>query len=591
MSTQFPHEENDNEFSLDDFSLELDGEEEDGEVFTGFDDTNISDLSEFDIQSFNDEEDDSGDNNVNTNIGTDNEDDFSLDLGNEFVLDDVFIELEENNDSLDDEDEDEDIENNDVDTANIDNNVNTDVDLSQYQETVGDKPEREQARKEPKIRERQKPAREITPEDYRAIYTQETVKGIDLIDINAVHKDLQGTHKNKATKGRSYDRKDKGILSDSQVRYFTSLSTTNLSNARYPDEYMNLVRSNEELLDHSERVHKKAISGFVSKGLNDKARENIAEHVHVSVSAGDEEILTVLAQLKYASTKQIARATARSYNKTREALKGMKDRKLVKNPDSPYYDQKLWCVTDLGMIFSGLDLSIPDLSGISVAMLQHTTVANNVAAYIHSGSVNVLDDDIFPRVGRLNKSKNPVHGEKFVSETQMRSALGKLTSEYSISGTKGDIYIPLIKGDIDDKFSRWERLKKKDENLPSPEMELGNEHMWVLMPPARIGILQHIPDLVIPRKRNPDGSPESIAIEVELKSKSLEDYIRTHKAYSHDKRMFKKVIWICNKKATAALITKAAEQQYDLWNDNRIEILPVITENGVFKGRNVLAMG
>ena len=38
-------------------------------------------------------------------------------------------------------------------------------------------------------------------------------------------------------------------------------------------EYMNLVRSNEELLDHSERVHKKTITRLVSHGVKQDARD------------------------------------------------------------------------------------------------------------------------------------------------------------------------------------------------------------------------------------------------------------------------------------------------------------------------------
>ena len=205
--------------------------------------------------------------------------------------------------------------------------------------------------------------------------------------------------------------------------------------------------------------------------------------------------------------------------------------------------------------------------------------------------MNVLDEDNFPPLGRTDRMGRPLHGENFVSETQMRSALGKIVGSKVMAGEKGEVYLPILKDDIDERFSRWERLVRDNPDLESPETEMGNEHMWILLPPPRIGIMQHIPDLVIPRKRNPDGTPNSIAIEVELKAKTVEDYIRTHKAYSLDKRMFKKVVWICSKKSTAKMITRAAEEESSLWDDGRIDILPIVTEDGVFKGSNVLALG
>lgn len=551
--------------NIDDLNLEIEDEDD---VFTGsldpslvipdHENTEHSDSNEYIVDNADD---------VNSADDVDSESD------SDFILDDSFLDLEDQDFEEDEEDsEDEDFY------------------LSNYQNSFESKPELPEAKKEPEPK-KTKSERELNSDDLRTLLTQETIKGVDLIDTDKVAKSLDGTHKNRVTKGRDYNRKNSGILSDAQIRYFTSLSTTNLSNARYPDEYMNLVRSNEELLDHSERVHKKTITRLVSHGVKQDARDKIPKYVDTSIKASDEVLLEILAKLKYASTRQLSRAIGRSYEKTREALRMMQIKGLVKAPDSPYYDQKLWCVTSMGMVFSNQSLTVPDMSGVSVAMLQHTTVVNNVAAYIHSGSVNILDEENFPPLGRKDRAGRAVHGEDFVSETQIRSALGRVTSSSVLSGEKGDVYIPLLGDEIDDKFSRWERLRRDNPHLNSPEMEMGNEHMWVLFPPPRIGIMQHIPDLVIPRKRNKDGSPESIAVEVELKSKSLEDYVRTHKAYTHDKRMFKKVIWICSKKSTASLITKAAEEEQDLWDDNRIDILPIVTENGVFKGSNVLALG
>lgn len=541
---------------IDDLNLEIDADiDEEDDVFTGGLDFDSSSLIISDSNSFDDTEE--------TQEKEEEESDF--------LLDDSFLFLEDYEEEDEDTTEDE-------------------VKLPDYQSTFDSKPDSPEVSAKSK---KQKPQseKELDADDFRTLFTQETIKDVDLINTDKVIKKLEGTHSNRVTKRRDYNRKNSGILSDAQIRYFTAFSTTIMSNGRYPDEYMNLVRSNDTLLDYSEKAHKKTITRMVSHGIGKEARNEIPKYVDTQVKASDEVILEVLAKLKYASTKQLSRAIGRSYEKTREALRMMQIKGLVKTPDSPYYDQKLWCVTGMGMLFSGQSLTVPDTRGISVAMLQHTTVVNNVASFIHSGSVNVLDEDNFPPLGRTDRMGRPLHGENFVSETQMRSALGKIVGSKVMAGEKGEVYLPILKDDIDERFSRWERLARDNPDLESPETEMGNEHMWILLPPPRIGIMQHIPDLVIPRKRNPDGTPNSIAIEVELKAKTVEDYIRTHKAYSLDKRMFKKVVWICSKKSTAKMITRAAEEESSLWDDGRIDILPIITEDGVFKGSNVLALG
>lgn len=599
----------DNDFSLEGFDLDSEdfsGEEESGDAFTGFngdlDNDYNGEYSEDD--NANDGEELTLDFDFGDVLDDGSEEDDYLDLSDEDLTlsfddtDDIFDTDNNDDNSADSENSEDSVDISAEGTELEESAQDSDSPLDNYQENFVDAPQKvTKKRKIPgttstsrakEIIENLEQA-QLTPRDYRLIMTQETVNGVDLANELGVHKDVKGAHTNRVTKRRYYDRGKHGVLSPVQMQYFTHLSRTNLSNARYPDEYINLLRSNEELLDAQELIHKKITEKAITEGYDKDARERIAHTAMKKVTRKHREILKLVAQLKYASTQQIARAIQRDFFSTRRVLNQLKQLRFVRTPDSPYYDQQLWCVTDLGMVLSDIDINIPDMTGISVAMLQHTTVVNNVAAFIYSGSVNVLDEHPFPPQRRIDNSGAVVSGENFVSESQIRSSLGKLTSSQALSGVKGNVYIPVITADMEKKFSRWK--SKNDPTLVSPEREYGNEYMWVLFPPPRLGIVQHIPDLVIPRDRGEDGKPESVAIEVELKAKSLNDYVRTLKAYAHDKRIFKKVVWICSKRHTAHLISKAAEEEKTLLHNGRIDILPIETENGVFKGNNVLALG
>ena len=431
----------------------------------------------------------------------------------------------------------------------------------------------------------------LSPADFKLLTTHRTIYRVDMINnSDKTTTPLADTNVNRVTKKRDYSRDEHGILSPSQIRYFTTLSKVNLSNARYPEEYVNIARSNEEILDSGQRYYKGIVRDFISKGIEKDSKDRVAKYISKGVSRLDEEILELIARLKYMSTMQIVRATNRSQVSLKDSLLNLRAKKLIKNADSPYYNQRMWCLTDLGMSISNYDLAPPSTSGISISMLQHVTVVNNVAAHIHSGTVNVLGLEDFPPRNRVTNMGRIVAGDDFVSETQLRSSLGRIVNEHSFSGIKGDVYIPIIQNEINKNFEEWRNNGDMENGKHSPEREFGNEYMLVLFPPPYLGIYQHIPDLVVPRDRGLDGKPESIAVEVELRSKTLEDYIRTLKVYENDDRMYKKVVWICSKQRTVNMLIKAAEHT-NLLETGRLEIMPIETENGVFKGNNVLAIG
>lgn len=579
FSLDFESFEDDNEeFSLDfDYDSE---EEEENDVFLGFDNENyIYDLSEPDSDEGNKIKIDSSLDSEDNYVLEFDENDYIEENDNEedkdsFYLDELELPLED--DGLE--------KNTSYKEAKIEENTKKNKEnIKNYHSLINSKPD-------DKIKDAYNDKNKDKSKTFSKLSIMDTIYGVDMSNpFDESGTWLQDSELNIATDRKGYKRNENGVLSREQQNYFIKLSRNNLSNSRYPDEYVSLARSNEELLDISQKAHKKVIKDLIANGTTYQERGKVNKNIKKTVTLLDLEVIDLIARLKYVSTTQIQRALNKSYAAVSKILWNMKQMNLVKTPDSPYYSQKLWCLSELGMSISNYNLKPPSVTGVSITQLQHSTVVNNIAAYIYSGTVNVLQLEDFPSKNRIDSRGEIEFGDDFISETQLRSSLGKISSSYM--GMKADSFIPEIIDTIEDEFSLWSEKFKNDKYLASPEREIGNEYMWILYPPVRIPINFHIPDLVIPRERNKDGSPNSIAVEVELKPKTLEDYKNTLRSYEEDNRLYKKVVWICSKTQTANMLIKAADEYTNLLNTDKLDIVPIETEQGTFKGSNVLALG
>lgn len=93
------------------------------------------------------------------------------------------------------------------------------------------------------------------------------------------------------------------------------------------------------------------------------------------------------------------------------------------------------------------------------------------------------------------------------------------------------------------------------------ERALDDRGKPVLIPGDRFATKDHLPDMIIARHRNlRNGSPNSIAIELELTAKSEEDYDQTMCGFMSNtgKILYKQVVWLVVQGATANLIRRGA---------------------------------
>lgn len=293
---------------------------------------------------------------------------------------------------------------------------------------------------------------------------------------------------------------------------------------------------------------------------------------------GDKALLEFLTIFKFANTNALRWLQDESPSRTWRKLNRLRENGLVNNttilgmPD-------LWGATNAGIALSGYDLK-PGLSPKpKMYTISATAGVNYLAACLWFNTVNVLNLDDFPASNRLtNSAEGPeqkVRGEELVSELQLRSTLGKLIHPKGrVHKNRGDQKVyDFIAAEVRGEIRDW-----RDSGMqgPSPELHPGNEHMWILYPQNELTMTYHVPDLVVKRDRNPDGTPNSIAVELERISKNNNSYEKIMRAYKLDKHLYKKVIWVTPNAQVAKQLQAAAEavgfENYD--------IVPIITKGG-----------
>lgn len=291
----------------------------------------------------------------------------------------------------------------------------------------------------------------------------------------------------------------------------------------------------------------------------------------------DLEILQFLAKFKYATARQLSNLSGVVEKTALGRLQRLQVKGLVESVVL-WGSSRVWVLTSAGMLLSGFDLPLVKSDKVSFANVGHQFVVNHVASNLWGGSVNVLGLDVFPRRGRVDSSGVARFGESLVSETEVQSSFSKMRLLQ-----KSEVYRPLVVGSIDRAFRSWELEGGVGD---SPEFLHGNEYMWKLFPPFNLGLVYHDPDLVVARRRGRDGKPRSIAVEVELNSKESHRYLKTLLAYKADKRLYSKVIWVCNNLQSAKSL-ESLSKEIGLWQEGRIDIVPVLTRDGVFEGRDL----
>lgn len=368
--------------------------------------------------------------------------------------------------------------------------------------------------------------------------------------------------------------RDNGMLNGAELEFFKNLGASKRSVAHGDfdvDPLRAPVGVSESEVERKERIEK--ITRVV--GGRDAYRRNRK----FTFGVKDKEMLEFLAMFRYATSHTMSSMFSEAQSTSYSRLKKLRGQGLV-------IDKKLigsepvWFLTDAGMLLSGYDLPKLTEARMTYSMFPHQFTVNHVAANLWGGNINVLNEKEYPVFNRVDDKGREVAGDELVSEFLVQSSFGKLKLL-----EKADVYLPVIKGKIERAFRQW-RDAGGVEFGPSPEQVFGNEYMWVLFPPMSVRLSYHVPDLVVSRPRSADGSPNSVAIEVELANKSEESYRKTLQAYRYSDDIYSEVVWVVRRPGAARKLKRVAEET-NLLKEGRLRIVPIITEDGVFKGKDL----
>lgn len=334
-----------------------------------------------------------------------------------------------------------------------------------------------------------------------------------------------------------------------------------------------LEESPEQKRAREARINRALAGGSIARGAKTRLTEK------------DYRVLQFIAIFKFASERQIGKLLSVGEHAAYKRLNNLRKHGLTKGFKTLGVKGSVWVLTETGMDLSGFELPRGTESALTLSMVSHQFTVNHVASHLWAGGANVLREKNFPQRNLPDGAGGFEFGERLISELQIQSAFGKVRGN-----TKADAYVPQIKRQMANLFDNWQRAGGSSYG-PSPELIAGNEHMWTLFPPVSNRLNYHVPDLVVARPRDADGKPQSIAVEVELRTKADDSsYERTLDAYRADDRIYRKVVWICRLKGTAEKLTRIAKRN-GLADQGRIAIVPIYMEDGSrFTGKDTWSL-
>lgn len=359
-------------------------------------------------------------------------------------------------------------------------------------------------------------------------------------------------------------------------------------NSRYTEEEKVIMRNlglNPEefahMLSKKSGLSEEDKAKLISSGRAGAARHFAGKRFRATV--GDLDLVHFLAKFKFCNTKILSRLRNEPQSRTWRKLTRLKNGGLV--TDSEVIGMgTVWYLTEAGMALSGYDFPTLRSRFPKTSAMPPVIGANHVAACLWNNSFNILMLDDFPASEKtVEKAGVPtrIPGETLISELEVRSSLGREAKPSFGSGPSrlGNMY-----NEVGERArALWHEWDSRGRVDSSPEFEIGNEFMWVLYPESGLTKSYHVPDLVIARDRNADGSPRSIAVEVELNPKSDERYVQTLMAYKLDKHIYESVVWVTNSTSITRKLIKIAE---DIGLEN-FDVVPMTNENGIYKNRDI----
>lgn len=393
---------------------------------------------------------------------------------------------------------------------------------------------------------------------------------------------------------------DSGTVTGRQIQFYRNLNLTYTYDKNKVADLLAPPTDKQETKEQKvrrERLIRQAIGGEEALKRNSRLR----------ITPKQIDDMRFLAMFRYANAKQVAKKNAEEEDTARRRLNKLRDRGLVLS-NKIYGTKPVYFLSEEGMILSGYNYKTLMKGDINLSSLSHNFGINHIAACLHGANVDVLGfnkdfgEGTWPMRNRRHLDEKTMkykyeYGDNIASEYEIQSHLGRRRQNI-----KGEIYKPKAQADLKMAIDQWNRELQSIKSLPdreeakrlmrdhvfnSPEMIHENEWMWALFPHNPPTLMHHVPDLVVKRPRNPDGTPNSIAVELELNLKNSNDsYIKTLTAYKNDNKMFKEVVWVSPSATIRNRIEKIAKD-VGLWDTGKIRVIPLYYEHGEWSDNQI----
>jgi hypothetical protein len=280
-------------------------------------------------------------------------------------------------------------------------------------------------------------------------------------------------------------------------------------------------------------------------GGSEKAKTYVSESRNIRITPRDINIIRFLARFRYAQGVQIARYIESSQKATDQRLTKLGKAGLLRREDVTR-GQSLWTPTAWGLSTADLDFRAIGEGKISYVTIAHTLGLVNVGIELEIGGENLLGLDQWGEESKNRRDLDGlmVPGETLVTERDIRQSEQRWKKD--LGRQEIERAYPLA-------LAEW---LKGDRSQMSPELEVGNEAMFI-MHATRSGMKDHVPDLVVARQRNQDGTPGSFAIELELNSKPVKEWTRILKTFS-ESNLYSHLYYFTHKKSIADTLLKIA---------------------------------
>lgn len=281
----------------------------------------------------------------------------------------------------------------------------------------------------------------------------------------------------------------------------------------------------------------------------------------------DVQIFNFLGRYRYAQDVQIARLVSTSDKAAYIRLSKLAQAGLVKRHEIAR-GHTVWSPLKGAMAIAELDFPVISAGRISLTTMGHELGLANLGVELETGQANVLKEEGWPFY-----NKYALEGDLYTDEMLLGENVFT-TREIRSSQTRwnaGKSASQLI-AERDELLRLWQPGERSPETLPE------NAGMFVLY---SNDYKDHVPDMVVARDRSEDGSANSIAIELELNAKPLDEWRRILKNYRDyvTNGLFHSVYYFTQRKAINDTLRKLNANEIGIPED-RFKILRYSPRNG-----------